>query len=76
MEEYMTKTRDDYGSRIARPKFDEKARVLEIADLSTIPDVTEDQLMLRIFPISLTGDGLGMNHLIRLLLRKFLKEIF
>ncbi|GJX89219.1 reverse transcriptase domain-containing protein [Tanacetum coccineum] len=22
MEEYMTKTRDDYGSRIARPKFD------------------------------------------------------
>ncbi|GKB11892.1 gag-pol polyprotein [Tanacetum coccineum] len=25
MEEYMTKTREDYGSRIARPKFDEKA---------------------------------------------------
>ncbi|GJW59396.1 hypothetical protein Tco_0108731 [Tanacetum coccineum] len=87
MEEYMTKTRDDYGSRIARPKFDEKARfelkgqflkelhentfsgsdnedanehierVLEIADLFTIPDVTEDQLMLRIFSISLTGAG-------------------
>ncbi|GKD15184.1 hypothetical protein Tco_1199591, partial [Tanacetum coccineum] len=85
MEEYMTKTREDYGSRIARPKFDEKARfelkgqflkelrdntfsgsdnedanehierVLEIADLFTIPDVTQDQLMLRIFPISLTG---------------------
>ncbi|GKG54364.1 hypothetical protein Tco_0557887, partial [Tanacetum coccineum] len=26
IEEYMTKTRDDYGSGIARPKFDEKAR--------------------------------------------------
>ncbi|GJX10888.1 hypothetical protein Tco_0200747 [Tanacetum coccineum] len=26
MEENMTKTREDYGSRIARPKFDEKAR--------------------------------------------------
>ncbi|GKA84463.1 hypothetical protein Tco_0806058 [Tanacetum coccineum] len=25
MEEYMTKTREDYGSRIARPKIDEKA---------------------------------------------------
>nr|GEY42967.1 hypothetical protein [Tanacetum cinerariifolium] len=25
MEEYMTKIREDYGSRIARPKFDEKA---------------------------------------------------
>ncbi|GKC01806.1 hypothetical protein Tco_0987942 [Tanacetum coccineum] len=28
---------------------------LEIADLFTIPDVTQDQIMLRIFPISLTG---------------------
>ncbi|GJU80363.1 hypothetical protein Tco_1282728 [Tanacetum coccineum] len=26
MEEYMPKTREDYGSRIARPKFGEKAR--------------------------------------------------
>ncbi|GJW23223.1 hypothetical protein Tco_0033845 [Tanacetum coccineum] len=25
MEEYMMKTQDDYGSRIARPKIDEKA---------------------------------------------------
>ncbi|GJZ26965.1 retrovirus-related pol polyprotein from transposon TNT 1-94 [Tanacetum coccineum] len=84
MEEYMTKTREDYGSGIARPKFNENARFelkghflkelhdnifsgsdnedanehierfLEIADLFTIPDVTQDQLMLRIFPISLT----------------------
>ncbi|GJY21067.1 hypothetical protein Tco_0393633 [Tanacetum coccineum] len=85
MEEYMTKTREDYGSGIARPKFDDKARfelkgqflkdlrdntfsrsdnvdaneyierILEIYDLFTIPDVTQDQLMLRIFSISLTG---------------------
>nr|GEU64044.1 hypothetical protein [Tanacetum cinerariifolium]GEU99965.1 hypothetical protein [Tanacetum cinerariifolium] len=27
MEEYMTKTQEDYGSRIAKPKFDEKAKV-------------------------------------------------
>ncbi|GJX26428.1 hypothetical protein Tco_0232724 [Tanacetum coccineum] len=85
MEEYITKTQEDYGSGIARPKFDEKAmfdlkgqflkdlrdntfnrsdnedanehieRVLEIANLFTIPDVTQDQLMLCIFPISVTG---------------------
>ncbi|GKD54065.1 hypothetical protein Tco_1287452 [Tanacetum coccineum] len=29
--------------------------VLEIVDLFTIPDVTQDQLMLRVFPITLTG---------------------
>ncbi|GKD20714.1 hypothetical protein Tco_1222417, partial [Tanacetum coccineum] len=55
MEEYMTKTQEDYGLGIARPNFNEKARVLKIADLFTIPDVTQDQLMLRIFPISLSG---------------------
>ncbi|GJS20195.1 hypothetical protein Tco_0448827 [Tanacetum coccineum] len=55
MEQYMTKSRDDYGLGIARPKFDVKAKVLEIVDLFTIPDVTQDQLMLRIFPISLAG---------------------
>ncbi|GJU93444.1 hypothetical protein Tco_1318200 [Tanacetum coccineum] len=85
MEQYMTKTREDYGSGIVRPKFNDKAkfelkgqflkelcentfsgsdnedanehieRVLKIAGLFTIPDVTQDQLMLRIFPISLTG---------------------
>ncbi|GJY44392.1 hypothetical protein Tco_0432605 [Tanacetum coccineum] len=26
LEEYMTKTRDDYGSGVTRPKFDKKAR--------------------------------------------------
>nr|GEY02512.1 hypothetical protein [Tanacetum cinerariifolium] len=45
MEEYMTKTREDYGSGIVRPKIDEKA---------SIPKVTQDQIMLRVFPVSLT----------------------
>ncbi|GJX82662.1 hypothetical protein Tco_0332143 [Tanacetum coccineum] len=30
-------------------------RVFEIVDLFTTPDVTQDQLMLHVFPISLTG---------------------
>ncbi|GJT90712.1 hypothetical protein Tco_1079557 [Tanacetum coccineum] len=85
MEEYMTKTREDYGSGIARPKIDEKThfmwkgqflkeihdntfsgsdnkddnehieKVLEIVYLFHIPDVTQDQIMLRVFPMSLTG---------------------
>nr|GEX26209.1 hypothetical protein [Tanacetum cinerariifolium] len=85
MEEYMTKTREDYGSRIARHNIDENARfelkgqflkelcdntfsgsynedanehienVLEIVDLFNIPEVTQDQIMLRVFPMSLTG---------------------
>ncbi|GJR47056.1 hypothetical protein Tco_1315159 [Tanacetum coccineum] len=84
MEEYMTKTRDEYRSRIVRPKIDDKARfelkgqflkelrdntfsgsdnedanehiekVLEIVDLFHIPEVTQDQIMLRVFPMSLT----------------------
>ncbi|GJZ22341.1 hypothetical protein Tco_0559380 [Tanacetum coccineum] len=85
MEEYMTKTREDYGSGIARPKFEKDdrfelkghflkelrentfsgsededenkhiERVLKIVDLFTTPDVIQDQLMLHVFPISLTG---------------------
>nr|GEW53702.1 DNA/RNA polymerases superfamily protein [Tanacetum cinerariifolium] len=84
MKEYMTKTREDYGSGIARPNFDKDAkfelkgqflkelrdntfsrsenedankhieRVLEIVDLFTTPDVTQDQLVLHVFPITLT----------------------
>ncbi|GJS35020.1 hypothetical protein Tco_0533402 [Tanacetum coccineum] len=59
MEEYMTKTREDYGSGIARPKFDKdakfelKGRFKELRDNTF--NVTQDQLMLRIFPITLTG---------------------
>ncbi|GKF64883.1 hypothetical protein Tco_0188331, partial [Tanacetum coccineum] len=85
IEQYMSKTRTDYGSGVARPKIEEKdsfelkgqflkelrentfsgsdneyanehiEKVLEIVDLSHVPNITVDQLMLRVFPISLTG---------------------
>ncbi|GKD11113.1 hypothetical protein Tco_1190798 [Tanacetum coccineum] len=94
LEEYMTKTRDDYGSGVTRPKFDKKARFelkgqflkelrnnafsrtngddaiehiekfLKILDLLNIPNVTQDQLMLSVFPISLIGAAISKfsNH--------------
>ncbi|GKE05312.1 putative reverse transcriptase domain-containing protein, partial [Tanacetum coccineum] len=85
MEQYMSKTRADYGSGIARPKIYDKysfelkgqflkelrdntfngwdhedankhtEKVLEIVDLLHIPNITQDQVMLRAFPVSLTG---------------------
>ncbi|GJT79694.1 hypothetical protein Tco_1054036 [Tanacetum coccineum] len=85
MEQYMSKTRADYGSGVARPKIEDKdhfelkgqflkelrentfsgsnhedanehiEKVLEIVDLFHVPNITQDQLMLRVFPISLTG---------------------
>ncbi|GKC55267.1 putative reverse transcriptase domain-containing protein [Tanacetum coccineum] len=85
MEQYMSKTRTDYGSRVARPKIEEKdsfelkgqflkelqentfsgsdnedanehiEKVLKIVDLFHVPNIIVDQLMLRFFPISLTG---------------------
>nr|GEY87890.1 hypothetical protein [Tanacetum cinerariifolium] len=85
MEEYMIKTQEDYGSGVARPKYDKDVkfelkdqflkelcdhtfsgsddedanehnkRVLEIVELFTTLDVTIDQLMLCVFPITLTG---------------------
>ncbi|GJV69735.1 hypothetical protein Tco_1485244 [Tanacetum coccineum] len=81
MEQYISKTRVDYGSGVTRPKIDEKdnfelkgqflkelrdntfsgsdhedanehiEKVLEIFDLYDIPNITQDQLMLRAFPI-------------------------
>ncbi|GKD80938.1 hypothetical protein Tco_1347777 [Tanacetum coccineum] len=84
MEQYMSKTRGEYGSGVARPKIDAKAqlelkgqflkelrdntfsgsehedanehieKVQEIVDLFHIPDITQDQIMLRAFPVSLT----------------------
>ncbi|GJX95799.1 gag-pol polyprotein [Tanacetum coccineum] len=84
MEQYMSKTRTDYGSGVDRPKIGEKdsfelkgqilkelqentfsgsdnedanehiEKVLEIVDLFHVPNIIEDQLMLRVFPISLT----------------------
>ncbi|GKD19394.1 mitochondrial proton/calcium exchanger protein-like protein isoform X1, partial [Tanacetum coccineum] len=87
MEKYMSKTRADYGSGVARPKIEDKdnfelkgqflkelctntfsgsdhedanehiEKVLEIVDLFHIPNITTDQVMLRAFPMSLTGDA-------------------
>ncbi|GKE42699.1 homeodomain-like protein [Tanacetum coccineum] len=84
MEQYMSKTRADYGSGVARFKIEDKynfelkgkflkklrdntfsgsdhedenkhiEKVLEIVDLSHIPNITIDQVMLRAFPMSLT----------------------
>ncbi|GJW57902.1 zf-CCHC domain-containing protein [Tanacetum coccineum] len=85
MEEYMSKTRADYGSGVTRPKINDKdhfelkgqflkelrdntfsgsnhedanehiEKVLEIVDLFHIPNITQDQTMLRSFLMSLTG---------------------
>ncbi|GKD30781.1 hypothetical protein Tco_1241559, partial [Tanacetum coccineum] len=85
MEQYMSKTRADYGSGVFRPKIEDKdhfelkgqilkelrdntfsgsdhedmnehiEKVLEIVDLFHIPNITQDQVMLRAFPISLNG---------------------
>ncbi|GJX72500.1 hypothetical protein Tco_0309671 [Tanacetum coccineum] len=85
MEQYLSKTRADYGSGVARPKIEDKdnfklkgkflkdlrtntfngldhedanehnEKVFEIVDLFYIPNITIDQVMLRAFPMSLTG---------------------
>ncbi|GJS34717.1 putative reverse transcriptase domain-containing protein [Tanacetum coccineum] len=65
MKQYMSKTRTDYGSGELRENTfsgsdNEDAnehieKVLEIVDLFHVPNITVDQLMLRVFPISLTG---------------------
>nr|GEX95425.1 reverse transcriptase domain-containing protein [Tanacetum cinerariifolium] len=85
IKQYMSKTRANYGSGVARPKIKDKChfelkgqflkelrentlsgsnhedankhieKVLEIVDLFQVPNITQDQLMLRVFPISLTG---------------------
>ncbi|GKC48884.1 hypothetical protein Tco_1071629 [Tanacetum coccineum] len=85
MEQYMSKTRTDYRSGVARTKIDIKdqfelkgqflkelrentfsgldnedanehiEKVLKIVDLFHVPNIIVDQLMLRVFPISLIG---------------------
>ncbi|GJU85552.1 retrovirus-related pol polyprotein from transposon TNT 1-94 [Tanacetum coccineum] len=85
MEQYMSKTRGNYGSGVVRPKINDKThielkgkylkelrentfsdfkhkdanehikKVLEIIDLFHIPKVAQDQVMLSVFPMSLTG---------------------
>ncbi|GJX23977.1 hypothetical protein Tco_0228422 [Tanacetum coccineum] len=84
MEQYMSKTRGDYGSGVTRPKINNDThfelkgqflkelhdntfsssehedanehieKVMEIVDLFHILNVTQDQIMLRAFPVSLT----------------------
>nr|GEU98887.1 hypothetical protein [Tanacetum cinerariifolium] len=84
MEQYMIKTRGNYGSGVVRPKINDKThfelkglylkelhentfsglehedanehieKVLEIVDLFYILKVTQDQVTLRVFPMSLT----------------------
>ncbi|GKC05949.1 reverse transcriptase domain-containing protein [Tanacetum coccineum] len=84
IEQYMSKTRADYGSGIARPKIEDKdsfelkgqflkeqrdnifggsdheeanehiEKVLEIVNLFHIPNITQDQVMLQAFSMSLT----------------------
>ncbi|GKC76654.1 hypothetical protein Tco_1127428 [Tanacetum coccineum] len=93
MKEYMMRTREEYGSGVARPKFDKDARfelkgqflkvlcehtfrgsenedanehietVFEIFDLFTTPDVTQDQPMLCVFPITLIRATTQLNNL-------------
>ncbi|GJX29436.1 DNA-directed DNA polymerase [Tanacetum coccineum] len=85
MEQYMSKTRSEYGSGVVRPKIDANAqfelkgqflkefrdntfsgskhedanehikKVLKIVNIFHIPNITQDQLMLRAFLVSLTG---------------------
>ncbi|GKC65070.1 hypothetical protein Tco_1097668 [Tanacetum coccineum] len=85
MEQYISKTRADYGSGIARTKIDDKdhfvlkgqflkelrdntfsgldhedanehiEKVREIVDLFNVPNITQDQVMIQVFPMSLTG---------------------
>ncbi|GKE18131.1 hypothetical protein Tco_1425708 [Tanacetum coccineum] len=65
MEQYMSKTRADYGSGELRTNTfsvpdhevanEHIKKVLDIVDLFHIPNITIDQVMLRAFPMSLTG---------------------
>ncbi|GJR99985.1 retrovirus-related pol polyprotein from transposon TNT 1-94 [Tanacetum coccineum] len=85
MEQYMSKTRGDYGSAVTRPTINQDThfelkgqflkelrdntfsgsehedanehieKFLEIVDLFHILKITQDQIMLRAFPVSLTG---------------------
>ncbi|GJV82507.1 hypothetical protein Tco_1572204 [Tanacetum coccineum] len=85
IEQYMSKTRADYGLGVVRPKIKDKdkfelkgqflkelrtntfsgsdhedankhiEKVLEIVDLFHNPNITIDQVMLKAFPMSLTG---------------------
>ncbi|GJZ45681.1 zf-CCHC domain-containing protein [Tanacetum coccineum] len=59
MKQYMSKTREDYGSGVTRPiinqdtPFELKGKFLK--ELRDNTFITQDQIMLRAFPVSLTG---------------------
>ncbi|GKF05440.1 hypothetical protein Tco_0036108, partial [Tanacetum coccineum] len=55
MEQYMSKTQENYGGSENEDANKHIKKVLEIVNLFHIPKVTQDQIMLRAFPISLTG---------------------
>ncbi|GKB66121.1 hypothetical protein Tco_0927533 [Tanacetum coccineum] len=55
MEKYMSKTHENYGGLKLEDANEHIEKVLEIVDLFHIPEVTQDQIMLRAFPMSLTG---------------------
>ncbi|GKD44399.1 hypothetical protein Tco_1269044, partial [Tanacetum coccineum] len=55
MEQYMSKTRGDYGGSENEDENVHIEKVLEIVDVFHIPKITQDQIMLRAFPVSLTG---------------------
>ncbi|GJZ86175.1 pyruvate dehydrogenase (acetyl-transferring) kinase, mitochondrial [Tanacetum coccineum] len=65
IEQYMSKTRADYGSGELRDNTFSSSdhedtnehieKVLEIVDLFHVPNITQDQIMLQVFPMSLTG---------------------
>ncbi|GJU06442.1 retrovirus-related pol polyprotein from transposon TNT 1-94 [Tanacetum coccineum] len=57
MEQYMSKTRGDYGSGVTKPKIDANAQFeLKGKFLKELCDNTFSyQVMLRAFPVSLTG---------------------
>ncbi|GJU69865.1 retrovirus-related pol polyprotein from transposon TNT 1-94 [Tanacetum coccineum] len=51
----MSKTRGDYSGSEHEDANEDIENVLEIVDLLHIPNITQDQIILRAFPVSLTG---------------------
>ncbi|GJV83760.1 hypothetical protein Tco_1523658 [Tanacetum coccineum] len=59
MEEYMCKTQELHDNTFSGSDHEDAnehiEKVLEIVDLFHIPNITQDQIMIRAFPMSLTG---------------------
>ncbi|GJR54952.1 hypothetical protein Tco_1405473 [Tanacetum coccineum] len=54
-QQLMSKTQENYGGSKHEDANEHIEKVLEIVDLFHIPKVTQDQVMLRAFPVPLTG---------------------